>query len=93
MGKASGETAAGTGEGAPEAAEATLSYEQAREELAAVVRRLEGGGLSLEESLRLWQRGEDLATTCEQWLEGARAKLAAALAERTEPDDGAEAPF
>lgn len=53
----------------------SLGYEQAREELAEVVRRLEAGGLSLEESLALWERGEHLAGVCEQWLEGARARL------------------
>ena len=72
-----------------------LSYEQARDELTDVVRRLEAGGLTLEESLTLWQRGERLAGICEEWLEGARARLAAAMAERTE--QGAEpaegAPF
>jgi exodeoxyribonuclease VII small subunit len=62
-----------------------LSYEQARDELTEVVRRLEAGGLTLEESLTLWQRGERLAGICEEWLEGARARLAAAMAERTEP--------
>jgi exodeoxyribonuclease VII small subunit len=62
-----------------------LSYEQARDELTDVVRRLESGGLTLEESLTLWQRGERLAGICEEWLEGARAKLAAAMAQRSEP--------
>jgi exodeoxyribonuclease VII small subunit len=58
-----------------------------------VVRRLEGGGLTLEESLELWERGEQLAAVCSQWLEGARARLAAARpAEPGEPGDGA-APF
>ena len=56
-----------------------LGYEQAREELAEVVRRLEAGGLSLEESLALWERGEKLADICEQWLDGARKRLDAAL--------------
>ena len=56
-----------------------LPYEQAREELIEVVRRLEAGGTSLEESLALWERGEKLATTCQRWLDGARAKLDAAL--------------
>lgn len=71
-----------------------LSYEQARDELTDVVRRLEAGGLTLEESLTLWQRGEKLAGICEQWLEGARARLAAAMAERSEPNpEAAEAPF
>lgn len=55
-----------------------LTYEQARDELTEVVRRLESGGLTLEESLSLWERGERLAATCEEWLEGARARLAAA---------------
>lgn len=56
----------------------TPSYEQAREELIEVVRRLETGGTTLEESLALWERGEQLATICQQWLEGARARLDAA---------------
>ncbi|AUZ87630.1 exodeoxyribonuclease VII small subunit [Arthrobacter agilis] len=56
----------------------SLSYEQAREELVAVVSRLEAGGVSLEESLALWERGEALADRCEAWLEGAKVRLAAA---------------
>ena len=59
-----------------------LSYEAAREELADVVRRLEAGGATLEESLSLWERGEQLARTCQDWLDGAKARLDAALAER-----------
>lgn len=54
------------------------SYEQAREELAEVVRTLEAGGVSLEESLALWERGEALAEMCQRWLDGARARLATA---------------
>ena len=50
----------------------TLSYEQARDELAEVVKRLEAGGLTLEQSLELWERGERLAAICTEWLEGAR---------------------
>lgn len=65
-----------------------LTYEQARDELTEVVRRLETGGLTLEESLALWERGERLAATCEEWLEGARARLAAAISERAVPADG-----
>ena len=53
----------------------TMSYEQAREELVAVVTKLETGGAPLEESLALWQRGEALADRCERWLDGAQAKL------------------
>jgi exodeoxyribonuclease VII small subunit len=58
--------------------EPTTTYEQAREELADVVRRLESGGLTLEESLRLWERGEELANLCQHWLDRARERLAAA---------------
>ncbi|GAB3660209.1 hypothetical protein GCM10027589_21790 [Actinocorallia lasiicapitis] len=68
-------------------AEETLSYEKARDELAEVVKRLEAGGLSLEDSLALWERGEKLAGICEEWLEGARARLAAAMAPK--PDQNA----
>jgi exodeoxyribonuclease VII small subunit len=59
-----------------------LSYEVARAELAEVVRALEGGGQSLEESLALWQRGEQLADLCQRWLDRASAGLDAALAAR-----------
>ena len=54
-------------------------YEQAREELIDVVRRLETGGSTLEESLALWERGEALATICQDWLDGARARLDAVV--------------
>ncbi|MEV0156206.1 exodeoxyribonuclease VII small subunit [Micromonospora sp. NPDC050686] len=60
-----------------------LSYEQARAELASVVERLEAGGTSLEESLALWERGEKLAEICQRWLDGARARIAAARQEAT----------
>ena len=53
-------------------------YEQARDELLDVVRRLEAGGTSLEDSLALWERGEQLAAICQRWLDGARARLAEA---------------
>lgn len=59
-----------------------LGYEQAREELVATVQRLEAGGLSLEDSLALWERGEALAALCQAKLDGARARLDAAMAAR-----------
>ncbi len=74
----------------------TLSYEQARDKLASVVKRLEAGGLTLEQSLELWERGERLAAVCEEWLAGARARLAAAMAKRDDSDPPAaadDAPF
>jgi exodeoxyribonuclease VII small subunit len=57
-----------------------LSYEAARAELEDVVRRLEAGGLTLEDSLALWERGEALAKVCQEWLDGARARLDAVRA-------------
>ena len=66
---------------------AQLSYEQARDALSEVVRRLEGGGETLEESLALWERGEALARRCERWLAGAQARLDAGQASpSTDPD-------
>ena len=57
------------------------TYEAARDELTDVVRRLEAGGATLEESLALWERGEELARVCQELLDGARARLDAALAD------------
>jgi exodeoxyribonuclease VII small subunit len=54
----------------------TINYEEAREELAGVIAQLEAGGITLEESLELWERGEKLAALCQEWLDGARARLA-----------------
>lgn len=57
-----------------------LGYEKCRDELIDVVRRLEQGGLDLDASLQLWERGEELAKRCEQHLAGARKRVADALA-------------
>jgi exodeoxyribonuclease VII small subunit len=65
--------------GASAADLAALGYEQARDELMEVVRRLENGGLTLEESLAAWERGEALAQHCQAKLDGARARLDAAM--------------
>lgn len=59
-----------------------LSYEQAREELLQTVARMESGASNLEESIALWERGEQLAQRCEAWLDGAQAKLDAARQDR-----------
>jgi len=59
----------------PAANPEALSYEQARDELALIVQRLESGAASLEESLALWERGEQLAAICQAWLDGAKAKV------------------
>ena len=55
-----------------------VPYEQARDELIAIVQKLETGGTSLDEALALWERGEQLAAICQQWLDGARERLAKA---------------
>ncbi|NNG39093.1 exodeoxyribonuclease VII small subunit [Flexivirga sp. ID2601S] len=63
---------------------AELGYEQARDELASIVAQLETGAATLEESMRLWERGEALAAHCQQWLDGAQQKIDAMT---QEPDD------
>jgi exodeoxyribonuclease VII small subunit len=75
------------------AAAKRLPYEQARDELIELVKRLEAGGLTLEQSLQLWERGEALAAICEEWLEGARARLATALARQENNGETPDAPF
>ncbi|MDL9938339.1 exodeoxyribonuclease VII small subunit [Gordonia sp. ABSL1-1] len=67
----------------------TLGYEQARDELADIVATLEHGGLDLDASLALWERGEALATRCEQHLAGARERIESVLA-REDEDDSAD---
>jgi exodeoxyribonuclease VII small subunit len=87
--KAPAGRAGGPGNGDPQ----PPAYEQARDELTELVKRLEAGGLTLEQSLQLWERGEQLAAICEEWLEGARARLASAMAQQQqqhhEPASGA----
>lgn len=84
--KPSAETGAGDAHGDV----AQMSYEQARDELVAVVRQLESGDLPLERALELWQRGEVLADHCQAWLDGARRRIDEAK-ERTSLGEGDEA--
>lgn len=65
--------------------EPDISYEAAREELVEVVRRLETGGTTLEDSLALWERGELLAQVCQSWLDGAKKRLDAAISGEPRP--------
>lgn len=67
--------------------DAPLGFEAARDELSEVVSRLEAGGLTLEESLALWERGEELAGICQGWLDAARIRLDAARPEDEAADD------
>ena len=65
---------------------ATFGYERARDELVNVVKMLEQGGMALDDSLALWERGEALASRCEQHLAGARKRVEDALAHRTQQE-------
>ena len=55
-----------------------IPYEKARDELAEIVEQLESGEIGLEESLKLWERGEELVKVCQEWLDGAKARIAKA---------------
>lgn len=68
----------------PNADIATMTYEQARDELTKVLNQLEAGSVTLDQSMALWERGEVLAQKSEQWLAGARAKLDAVLKDKKE---------
>ena len=62
------------------------TFEDAREELSEIVGKLEAGGLTLEESLALWNRGEEVARVCTEWLEQAQAVLDAAAEDNDDAD-------
>jgi len=66
-------------------ADSELDYEQARDELAEVVAKLEAGGLSLEDTMTLWERGETLAKICDRHLAAARERVESALAKAETP--------
>ncbi|NHN55127.1 exodeoxyribonuclease VII small subunit [Calidifontibacter sp. DB0510] len=70
-------------EEAPDVAQ--LGYEQARDELATIVSRLEGGQIGLEESMTLWERGEALAAHCHRWLDGAEQRIRQMTGEDDDP--------
>ncbi|MGA0184180.1 MAG: exodeoxyribonuclease VII small subunit [Candidatus Nanopelagicales bacterium] len=67
------------------------TFEEAREELAEIVAKLEAGGLTLEESLALWNRGEEVARVCTEWLDKAQAVLDAAAEDGDDADADADA--
>jgi len=64
-----------------------LNYEQARDELVEIVKILELGQMSLDESLNYWERGEELAAYCERYLDGASTRIEQALGRRGAGDD------
>lgn len=63
---------------------AQLSYEDARDELVTVVQRLESGRAPLDDTMRLWERGEALADHCGAWLDRAEKRLDEAIERRSD---------
>ena len=76
-----------SGTGGEAKATSEPSYEVARAELAEVMKALESGGQSLEDSLELWRRGEELAEICQRWLDDAGRRLDEAIAARSGGDE------
>lgn len=70
----------------------SLSYEQARDELIEIVAKLEAGAATLDESMGLWERGEALAARCQELLDGAAERIAAARTDVRPVDDGGASP-
>ncbi|MDO4411479.1 exodeoxyribonuclease VII small subunit [Cutibacterium sp.] len=69
--------------------EPEIPYEAARDELVSIVAQLESGGISLAETMKLWERGEKLADICQTWLDGARSRIEAAQSEAENRPDSA----
>lgn len=65
-----------------------LSYEEARDQLIAVVRELESGNVPLSASMELWARGEKLAAVCQRWLDGAKETIRQSQTRATAPAAG-----
>jgi len=60
---------------APHADVAGLSFEKALGELEAIVQKLEGGNVPLEDSIAIYERGEALKERCEALLRDAEARV------------------
>jgi exodeoxyribonuclease VII small subunit len=77
----------------PDADIAEMTFERALEELERIVGNLEKGDVPLEESIRIYERGEALKTHCDKLLKAAESKVEKirlsreGKAERTEPLD------
>lgn len=54
---------------------AALPFEKALSELEAIVKSLEGGNVALEESIKIYERGEALKARCEALLREAEARV------------------
>ena len=59
----------------PEPAEPALDFESALAELETLVAKMEDGGLALDDSLRAYQRGVELARICQQRLDVAEEQV------------------
>lgn len=68
---------------------ASMSYEEARDQLIQAVQALEAGGLNLDQSMRQWELGEALAKRAQTLLDQVRAKLDAAQAQQQTSADTA----
>lgn len=55
----------------------TMSFEEALSELESVVERLDTGNVSLEDSIKLYERGNELRKFCEKQLNDAELKIRA----------------
>ena len=69
-----------------------ITFEQARSELEAIVRRLEDGETSLDDALELWERGEQLHELCRAKLDQAEERVAVLLARMAESRAAATPP-
>ena len=54
---------------------AELSFEEAQQELEAIVERLERGDAGVDELTKLWERGEELYRLCAAKLETVQGKI------------------
>jgi len=55
------------------------TFEQARDELEQIVRKLEDGSTTLDEAIGLWERGEQLHALCRAKLDQAETRVAELL--------------
>ncbi len=67
-----------------------LSFEQALDELDALVKRMESGELSLEDSIAAYRRGAALAQVCQQRLAAAEQEIAKLDGDLLKPLDPSE---
>jgi exodeoxyribonuclease VII small subunit len=51
------------------------TFEDAQRELEGIVQRLESGQASLDEAIKLWERGEELYRLCAAKLDGAQGRI------------------